>query len=117
MRLVLFQPDIPQNAGALMRLASCLGVGLDLVEPCGFVLGDRRLKRAGLDYGDRAELRLVGRKLIGAERARVGRSDGQRASVVEQLVDFASQCLQRGECRRCVKIVIHRFDKLPFNII
>lgn len=52
MRLVLFQPDIPQNAGALMRLAACFGVGMDIVEPCGFLLSDRRLKRAGMDYLD-----------------------------------------------------------------
>ena len=50
MRIVLYQPDIPQNAGALMRLAACLGVGLDIIEPCGFLLDDRRLKRAGMDY-------------------------------------------------------------------
>lgn len=50
MRLVLFQPDIPQNAGALMRLAACFGVGMDIVEPCGFLLDDRRMKRAGMDY-------------------------------------------------------------------
>ncbi len=50
MRLVLYQPDIPQNAGALMRLAGCLGVALDVIEPCGFLLDDRRLKRAGMDY-------------------------------------------------------------------
>ena len=54
MRLVLFQPDIPQNAGALMRLAACLGVAVDIVEPCGFALSDRRMKRAGLDYLDLA---------------------------------------------------------------
>ncbi|WP_199231558.1 tRNA (cytidine(34)-2'-O)-methyltransferase [Azospirillum sp. TSO35-2] len=52
MRLVLFEPDIPQNAGTLMRLAAGLGVALDLVEPCGFVLDDRRLRRAGMDYLD-----------------------------------------------------------------
>ena len=52
MRLVLFQPDIPQNAGALMRLAACLGVAVDIVEPCGFLLSDRRMKRAGMDYLD-----------------------------------------------------------------
>lgn len=50
MRLALFEPDIPQNAGALMRLGACLGVALDIIEPCGFVLSDRRLRRAGLDY-------------------------------------------------------------------
>ena len=52
LRLVLFEPDIPQNAGTLMRLAAGLGVALDLIEPCGFVLDDRRLRRAGMDYLD-----------------------------------------------------------------
>jgi len=56
MRLVLYEPDIPQNAGTLMRLCACLGVPLDVVEPCGFFLDDRRLRRAGLDYLDRAEI-------------------------------------------------------------
>ncbi len=50
MRLVLFEPDIPQNTGAMLRLAACLGVAVDIVEPCGFTLSDRRLRRAGLDY-------------------------------------------------------------------
>ena len=50
MRIVLYQPDIPQNAGAVMRLAACSGVALDIIEPCGFVLDDRRLRRAGMDY-------------------------------------------------------------------
>ncbi|MBI3453264.1 MAG: tRNA (cytidine(34)-2'-O)-methyltransferase [Rhodospirillales bacterium] len=50
MRLALFEPDIPQNTGAMLRLAACLGVGVDLIEPCGFVWSDRRLRRAGMDY-------------------------------------------------------------------
>jgi tRNA (cytidine/uridine-2'-O-)-methyltransferase len=49
-RLALFEPDIPQNTGALLRLAACLGVAVDLIEPCGFLVDDRRLKRAVLDY-------------------------------------------------------------------
>jgi tRNA (cytidine/uridine-2'-O-)-methyltransferase len=56
MRLALFQPDIPQNAGALMRLAACLGVAVDLIAPCGFLLDDRRLRRAGMDYLDALDL-------------------------------------------------------------
>jgi tRNA (cytidine/uridine-2'-O-)-methyltransferase len=56
MRLALYQPDIPQNAGAMMRLAACLGVPLDLIEPAGFLLGDRRLKRAGMDYLEALEM-------------------------------------------------------------
>ena len=54
MRLALFQPDIPQNTGALIRLSACLKVPLDIIEPCGFVLDDKRLRRAGLDYHDQA---------------------------------------------------------------
>ncbi len=50
MRLALYEPDIPQNTGALIRLAACLGAGLELIEPCGFLLDDRRLDRAALDY-------------------------------------------------------------------
>jgi tRNA (cytidine/uridine-2'-O-)-methyltransferase len=56
MRLALFQPDIPQNAGALIRLGACMGVPVDIIEPCGFVLSDRRLRRAGMDYLDAADL-------------------------------------------------------------
>ena len=58
MRLALFQPDIPQNLGAAIRLCACLGVGLDVIEPCAFPLSDRSLKRAALDYGPKAELKL-----------------------------------------------------------
>jgi tRNA (cytidine/uridine-2'-O-)-methyltransferase len=57
LRLALFEPDIPQNTGALLRLAACLGVGVDLIEPCGFLLDDRRLKRAALDYTADVEIR------------------------------------------------------------
>lgn len=57
MRLALYEPDIPQNCGALIRLAACLDIGLDIIEPCGFLLDDRRLKRAGLDYHALASLR------------------------------------------------------------
>src|SRR6201998_1639268 len=56
MRLALYQPDIPQNAGSLMRLCACLGVALDVIEPCGFLLSDRNLRRAGMDYLDRLDL-------------------------------------------------------------
>ncbi len=56
MRLALFQPDIPQNAAALMRLGACLGVPIDVIEPCGFVFSDAGFRRAGLDYLDRAQV-------------------------------------------------------------
>ena len=56
-RLALFEPDIPQNAGTIIRLAACLGVAVDLIEPAGFLFGDRQFRRAGLDYLARAALR------------------------------------------------------------
>jgi tRNA (cytidine/uridine-2'-O-)-methyltransferase len=56
LRLALFEPDIPQNTGALLRLAACFGVAVDLIEPFGFVFDDRRLRRAVLDYAARVEI-------------------------------------------------------------
>lgn len=56
MRIALYEPDIPQNAGAIFRLAACLGVAVDVIEPCGFVLDDRRLRRVAMDYGAQAEI-------------------------------------------------------------
>ncbi len=56
MRLALYEPDIPQNTGTLMRLCVCLGVPLDIIEPCGFVLSDKNLRRAGMDYIDQLDM-------------------------------------------------------------
>ena len=56
MRIALYQPDIPGNTGAILRLAACLGFTVDLIEPAGFDLSDRNLKRAGMDYLERAAL-------------------------------------------------------------
>ena len=57
MRLALFQPDIPQNLGAALRLTACMAVPLDVIEPCAFPVSDRSLKRAALDYGPQADIR------------------------------------------------------------
>jgi tRNA (cytidine/uridine-2'-O-)-methyltransferase len=56
MRLALYQPDIPQNTGAALRLAACFKVPVDIIEPCGFPLDDKRLRRSALDYGEACEL-------------------------------------------------------------
>lgn len=50
LRIALYQPDIPGNTGTILRLGACLGIGVDLIEPAGFVLSDANLKRAGMDY-------------------------------------------------------------------
>ncbi len=56
MRLALYQPDIPQNTAAVLRLCACLGVPVDIIEPCGFVLDDRRMRRVGMDYLDKVDI-------------------------------------------------------------
>lgn len=53
LRLALYQPDIPQNTGTMLRLCACLGVAVEIVEPAGFDVSDRNFRRAGLDYLDR----------------------------------------------------------------
>ena len=56
MRIALYQPDIAGNVGTILRLAACLGIGVDIVEPCGFAFSDRALKRSGMDYAEGAEV-------------------------------------------------------------
>jgi tRNA (cytidine/uridine-2'-O-)-methyltransferase len=56
MRVALFEPDIPQNAGALIRLGAGLGIAIDVIEPCGFLFSDRGFRRAGMDYLEKADL-------------------------------------------------------------
>jgi tRNA (cytidine/uridine-2'-O-)-methyltransferase len=56
MHIAVYQPDIPQNLGSALRLAACMGVGLQLIEPCGFVFDDKRIRRAGMDYIDQVAL-------------------------------------------------------------
>lgn len=53
-RLALYQPDIPQNVGAAMRLCACLGIPLDIIQPCGFPWDDRKIRTSGMDYIDQA---------------------------------------------------------------
>jgi len=56
LRLALYQPDIPQNTGTILRLAACLGVGVDIIEPCGFPWSLASFKRAGMDYVEHADM-------------------------------------------------------------
>lgn len=68
--IVLYEPEIPPNTGNVMRLCANVGARLHLIEPLGFVLSDRRLRRAGLDYRDRAE--AVAHPSLDACRAALG---------------------------------------------
>ncbi|RAI37830.1 tRNA (cytidine(34)-2'-O)-methyltransferase [Rhodoplanes roseus] len=56
MRIALYEPDIPQNTGTILRLAACLGIEADLIEPAGFPTTDRAFRRAGMDYLDYVKL-------------------------------------------------------------
>jgi len=54
--IALYQPDIPQNTAAIIRLCSCFDVTLEIIEPCGFNLSDKRLKRVAMDYFDKSRI-------------------------------------------------------------
>jgi tRNA (cytidine/uridine-2'-O-)-methyltransferase len=56
MRLAIYQPEIPGNLGAMLRLSACFGVAVDIIEPCGFAFSDKKMKRAGMDYIDHVVL-------------------------------------------------------------
>ena len=57
-KIALFEPDIPQNTAAIIRTCSCLGAKLEIIEPCGFLLSDKRFKRVVMDYMDKKEIKL-----------------------------------------------------------
>ena len=56
-KIALFEPDIPQNTAAIIRTCACLGAKLEIIEPCGFLLNDKRFKRVVMDYMDEKEIR------------------------------------------------------------
>ena len=57
-KIALFEPDIPQNTAAIIRTCSCLGVNLEIIEPCGFLLSDKRFKRVVMDYINEKEIKF-----------------------------------------------------------
>ena len=69
MRIALFQPDIPQNTGTILRLCACLNVEAHIIEPAGFPVSDRHFRRAGMDYLD--QVKIV-RHVVLATRSKTG---------------------------------------------
>ena len=57
-KIALFEPDIPQNTAAIIRTCACLGAKLEIIEPCGFLLNDKRFKRVVMDYMDNKEIKF-----------------------------------------------------------
>jgi tRNA (cytidine/uridine-2'-O-)-methyltransferase len=93
MRLALFQPDIPQNVGAAVRLAACLGVILEIIEPCGFPLSDRAVRRTAMDYGEMATIarRASWTDFLASEARREGRLALFTTKGAQPFTDFAFQ--------------------------
>jgi len=75
--LALYQPDIPQNVGAAMRLCACLGAGLEIIEPCGFIWDDRKIRQSAMDYYG-----ACGLVRHASWRAFLGRNQGKRRIVL-----------------------------------
>ena len=57
-KIALFEPDIPQNTAAIIRTCACLGATLEIIEPCGFLLNDKRFKRVVMDYMNEKEIKF-----------------------------------------------------------
>ena len=57
-KIALFEPDIPQNTAAIIRTCACLGANLEIIEPCGFLMSDRRFKRVVMDYMDEKKIKF-----------------------------------------------------------
>ena len=57
-KIALFEPDIPQNTGAIIRTCACLGAKLEIIEPCGFLINDRRFKRVVMDYMSEEDIKF-----------------------------------------------------------
>ena len=57
-KIALFEPDIPQNTAAIIRTCACLGAKLEIIEPCGFLLSDKRFKRVVMDYMNEKEIKF-----------------------------------------------------------
>ena len=72
MRIALYQPDIPQNTGTILRLCACLGVEAHIIEPAGFPISDRHFRRAGMDYLDQVTIprTIPGRNSRNGDRRR-----------------------------------------------
>jgi tRNA (cytidine/uridine-2'-O-)-methyltransferase len=89
MRLAVYQPDIATNLGAMIRIAACFGVPMDVIEPCGFPLSSRDIRRVALDYGGLADLRRHDSWEAYCGAARAGRLVLLSTSRAVPLWDFA----------------------------
>ena len=69
--IALFEPDIPQNTAAIIRTCACLGANLEIIEPCGFLLNDKRFKRVVMDYMDEKNISFYKAMTIFSKKKRI----------------------------------------------
>lgn len=95
MRLGLYQPDIPQNTGTILRLAACMAIPVDIIEPCGFVWSETRMRRAGMDYIDQVSVE----RHISWERFQSSRLETERLILLttQAATPFTSFDFQTGD--------------------
>jgi tRNA (cytidine/uridine-2'-O-)-methyltransferase len=96
-RLVLYQPDIPQNAGTLMRMAACLDLPVEIVEPAGFDVSDRHLRRSGLDYLDHVAITRH-RSFAAFEAWRAGEGARLVLATTAGAVPYTAFAFRPGDC-------------------
>lgn len=108
-RLALFEPDIAGNVGTILRLAACLGVGVDLIEPMGFAWSDRKLARAGMDYRDHAAVtrHLDWASFVGAPHGRIVLMTTRGATRLDAFRFAASDAILLGAESRGVPDAVH----------
>ena len=92
MHVVLFQPEIPPNTGNVARLCAAMQVSLHLIEPLGFKLEDRYLKRAGLDYWPHVDMRTGAYIIVGEETSVTVRSGQTLASISKAYLGPGMEC-------------------------
>ena len=90
MRIALYEPDIPQNTGTILRLCACLGVEAHIIEPAGFPVSDRAFRRAGMDYLDQVDARAA--RVLGRLRALAASASG---CALVLFTTAAERCLSR----------------------
>ena len=106
LNLVLYQPDIPQNLGACLRLSACMGAVIHIIEPCGFPLDDAKMRRAGMDYMHKAhyvrhlnwQAFLNYRQM--ADEIPLASHEEPRAAGVSNSVEGTRSKAQRGEANK-----------------
>ena len=68
-KIALYEPDIPQNTAAIIRICSCLGANLEIIEPCGFLFSDKRFERVVMDYMDKKNIKFYKRYYFACARS------------------------------------------------